>query len=179
MEPNEWTKNKKLVIKNNKLELLKEQVFMEEQTLIQSMNPYEQFDYFLSKLNYIRRKNAVNSLDFNVIIRVGDICFIDYGHSYQQEIGYMHFGLIVAQNRGKVLIVPITGSNTKTVHTFEEGNEHIVQLGKIEGMRKVCACYINDAKWLNSARIIDVKSHIPVDGELFKSIKNKIKESID
>ena len=27
-----------------------------------------------------------------VIVRVGDICYIDYGKAYQREIGYQHFG---------------------------------------------------------------------------------------
>lgn len=179
MEPKEWIQNKKLVLKNEKLELLKKQVVHEEQTVLNEMGASEQFDYLVSKLNYFRRKNALSCFEFNFIVRCGDICYIDYGHSYVQEIGYLHFGLVVSMNRGKALVVPITGSNTKTIQTFEQGSEHILLLGRIKGMRKVCACYLNDAKWMNTARIIDVKSHIPVNGELFQTIKRRIIEGID
>lgn len=177
MEPKEWIQNKRLVLKNGKMELLKEQVYIEEQTILNTMDQNEQFDYLVSKLNYFRRKNALNCLEFNVIVRCGDICFIDYGQSYVQEIGYLHFGLIVSMNRGKALVVPITGANTKTIHKDNDEMDHIFQLGRIKGMRKLCACYLNDAKWINTARIIDVKSHIPVYGELFQEIKKRIKEA--
>lgn len=53
-----------------------------------------------------------------------------------------------------------------------------MQLGKIEGMSKISACYLNDAKWINSSRIIDVKAHIPVDSALYLSIKQRIHEGI-
>lgn len=179
MEPKDWTQNRKLVLQNEKLEMLKKQVSIEEQTFLKQMDENEQFDYFVSKLNYFRRKNALSCLDFNVYIRIGDICYIDYGLSYIHEIGYLHFGLIVSMNRDKVLVVPITGSNTKTMRKIGDTDDHIVNLGKIEGMRKICACYINDAKWINTARIIDVKSRIPVRSKQFQDIKQRLKESID
>ena len=174
MEPKEWMMNKNIVLKNQKLEILKEQAEKEENNLLVSLSDNEIFDYMVSKLNYCRRKMMGSCQDFNVNIRCGDICFIDFGNSYLYEIGYLHFGLILSMQRGKVFVVPITGSNTKV-----SGNkEHIMQLGKIEGMSKISACYLNDAKWINSSRIIDVKAHIPVDSELYLSIKQRIHEGI-
>ncbi len=179
MEPKEWNQYRNLVLQNEKLELLKKQVYAEEQTFLEQMEINEQFDYYVSKLNYFRRKNALSCFEFNVFIRIGDICYIDYGLSYIHEIGYLHFGLIVSMNRDKVLVVPITGSNTKTMRKIGGKDEHIVQLGRIQGMRKMCACYINDAKWINTARIIDVKSRISVYSEQFQNIKQRLKECID
>ncbi|MGN1277647.1 MAG: hypothetical protein ACI4UK_11715, partial [Floccifex sp.] len=60
----------------------------------------------------------------------------------------------------------------------ENKKSHIMLLGKIEGLSKVSACYLNDAKWISSSRIIDVKAHIPVDDLLFLAIKQKIHEGI-
>ncbi|MDD7282192.1 hypothetical protein [Floccifex sp.] len=174
MEPKEWMMNKQTVLKNQKLELLKKQAEKEENELCNSLSENEVFDYMVSKLNYCRRKEVFSCQDLNVNIRCGDICYIDFGHSYLFEIGYLHFGLILSIQRGKVFVVPITGANSKVIY----GKDHIMQLGKIEGMSKVSACYLNDSKWINSSRIIDVKAHIPVDSPLFLAIKQRIHEGI-
>ena len=175
MEPKVWMQNKRLVLKNKKLELLKEQAFHEEQTLLNEMSPEEQFDYMISKMNYCRRKHALSCLEFNVLIDVGDICYIDYGNSYINETGYLHFGLILALNHGKAFVVPITGSNNRLM---EKDVEHVYKLGKVKGMKKICMCYLNDAKWINTSRIIDVKSHLPVLSKSFKEIKEKVIENM-
>ena len=38
---------------------------------------------------------------------------------------------------------------------------------------------INDAKWINTARIIDVKAHLRRDSELFCEIKDRVKNCLD
>ena len=101
MEPKEWMMNKRTVLENDELKILKEQTEKEEKELLANLNQNEVFDYMISKLNYCRRKQTLSCQDFNVNIRVGDICFIDFGNSYLYEIGYLHFGLILSINRGK------------------------------------------------------------------------------
>ena len=52
MEPKEWMMNKNIVLKNQKLEILKEQAEKEENNLLVSLSDNEIFDYMVSKLNY-------------------------------------------------------------------------------------------------------------------------------
>ena len=49
----------------------------------------------------------------------------------------------------------------------------------VAGMRKPSVLFINDAKWINTARIIDVKAHLDKDSELFKDIKERVKRCLD
>ncbi|MGM9948050.1 hypothetical protein [Floccifex sp.] len=178
MEPKEWMMNKHIVLKNEKIEILKQQAEKEEKELLDTLSNQEVYDYMVSKLNYCRRKNMNPGQGTNVDIRCGDICYIDFGLSYLYEIGYLHFGLILSIQKGKAFVVPITGSITKALYKKENKKSHMMLLGKIEGLSKVSACYLNDAKWINSSRIIDVKAHIPVDKPLFLAIKQRIHEGI-
>ena len=49
---------------------------------------------------------------------------------------------------------------------------------KLKGMNKNSVLFINDAKWINTARIIDVKSHLKVDSKKFSDIMNRVKDII-
>ena len=53
-----------------------------------------------------------------------------------------------------------------------------MRLGKIEGMNKESVLFLNDAKWINTARIIDVKAHIERNEELFINIKKRMMECL-
>ncbi|MCF0105171.1 MAG: hypothetical protein HUJ53_00250 [Holdemanella sp.] len=179
MEPKEWMQNKKTVLSNGKLDMLIEQVREEEDLLLLEMSKLEAYDYMVSKLNYLRRKNAGNCKEFNVMIRPGDICYIDFGQAYRCEIGYLHFGLILSIYNSKVFVVPLSGDMRKSSQYFGQAQkEHIFRIGRIPGLSKISSVYLNDAKWLNSARIIDVKAYISPDSDLFKEIKRRIMECI-
>ena len=54
-----------------------------------------------------------------------------------------------------------------------------MRLGKIRGMNKYSVLFINDAKWINTARIIDVKSHLDKNTNLFREIKERVKQCLD
>lgn len=54
-----------------------------------------------------------------------------------------------------------------------------MRLGKIKGMNKESVLFINDAKWINTARIIDIKAHLDKNSELFKDIKERVKDCLD
>ena len=55
-----------------------------------------------------------------------------------------------------------------------KGKRHLMRLGKLKGMNKNSVLFINDAKWINTARIIDVKAHLDRQGELFQEIKERV-----
>ena len=109
-------------------------------------------------------------------LTIGDICYIDYGMAYLWETGYQHFGLILSIRNGKAFVVPVSGS-TRALAGADK-RSHVMHLGMIEGMNKPSILYINDAKWINTARILDIKAHLDHKRQLFYDIKQNVREMI-
>lgn len=181
MEPKEWMKHKQQGMKYQMDELMKESQTLETH-MLQSLSASEEYDYLVSKMNFCQRKELNSSLDLGVRVHIGDICFVDYGLAYILEIGYLHFGLILAMQHGKAFIVPVSGNYRAYLQAYapdhKQGKRHLMRLGCIPGMNKVSVLYMNDAKWINTARIIDVKAHLDPREKLFQEIKGRIVELI-
>lgn len=133
----------------------------------------------ISEKNYRYRKKACSSEEMGVWIRVGDICYIDFGINYLNEAGFQHFGLITKIKNNKALVIPMT-SNEKTYQDSigEHAKEHLMPIGKINGMNRNSVLFLNDARFINTARVIDVKAHINVESKLFKKIRKRLYETI-
>lgn len=125
----------------------------------------------ISEKNYLDRCHASSCEEMGVRIRVGDICYIDYGMSYLNEAGFQHFGIIMKLVNGKAIVIPMT-SNTKTYKEAlrANGRNHLMPIGKVNGMNRDSVLFLNDVRSINTARIIDVKAHIPLGSELFQNI---------
>jgi hypothetical protein len=54
-----------------------------------------------------------------------------------------------------------------------DGLRHLMRLGKVEGLYRYSVLFLNDGKFINTARIIDIKGHIDPQGELFERIRNR------
>lgn len=137
----------------------------------------------ISAQNLRDRRNLVSCELLGVHIEIGDICFIDFGDAYLQEIGYQHFGLITAMYHGKAFVIPMSGNYNAYVQAYSKdnpnGKQHLMKLGKMKGMNKPSVLFINDAKWINTARIIDVKAHLDPKSELFIDIKDRVKKCLE
>lgn len=129
---------------------------------------------FISEQNLRERRNETSSLCHGVYIEVGDICYIDFGEAYINEIGYQHFAIIIAMFHNKAFVVPMSGNEASYEKAFDKGNpygrKHLMRLGEIKGLNKKSVLFLNDAKFINTARVIDVKAHICKDSPLFKEI---------
>ena len=140
--------------------------------------------HLISEVNYQERHQLLSCEQLGVNIRIGDICYVDFGRAYIQEAGFQHFGLIVAMYHGKAFVIPMT-SNPSTYaqgyHPIDNpnGKKHLLQIGLIPGLVRPSVLFMNDAKFINTARIIDVKAHIAVSSPLFSLIVNRIKECIN
>ena len=182
MKPNEWMQNKQEVLQQHKLCQLIRETGQWEQQMLRELNENEIYDYMVSKMNYCQRKQMISCSEMGVHIRIGDICYIDFGMSYLWETGYQHFGLILSMQNKKAFIVPISGNYQAYLKAWSkdhiEGKSHIMRLGCLPGMNKTSVLYINDAKWINTARIIDVKAHVNIHSQLFKDIKQRTIEMI-
>lgn len=133
----------------------------------------------ISEKNYSDRHKANSCEELGVWIKVGDICFIDYGKSYLNEAGFQHFGIIMKIKNNKALVIPMT-SNEKTYKEAlrANGKNHLMPIGKVEGMAKNSVLFLNDARFINTARIIDVKAHVHIQSELFINIQKRFHKTI-
>ncbi len=139
--------------------------------------------HLVSEANYIMRNQYKSCDQFGVRIKEGDICYIDFGQAYLNEAGFQHFGLITNITNGKVFVIPMT-SNPSTYHqAYDEiklpnGKKHLMQIGLIKGLNRDSVLFLNDCKYINSARIIDVKANIDTSSELYKNIQKRILECL-
>ncbi len=176
----DWVKTKFSDMTTEQLHDFFYDVEREEKALLAFMDRKEVYDYLLSKMNYCQRKTKRSNSE--VRIRKGDICYIDYGLSYICEVAYQHFGLILSLVHGKAFVVPMSGNQRALLMAKSkdnpQGKRHLMPLGCVEGLVKNSVLYMNDAKWINTSRIIDVKAHVEVESELFQEIHQRIVELI-
>lgn len=95
-------KKRKIIKQQNIHKKITSQARVAEEKLLSGLNENEVYDYMLSKLNFCQRKQMYSSLEAKVYIKVGDICFTDFGLAYLSEVGYQHFGLVLAMKHGKI-----------------------------------------------------------------------------
>lgn len=137
--------------------------------MLNNMPDKEAYAYLVSKLNLCDRKNASGCEEFGIHICEGDICFMDYGPAYLQESGYQHFGLILSICNHKAFIVPLS-SNAKA-YANAPNKVHLMRLGLVQGLNKRSVVFLNDARWINTSHIVDVKSHLETGSILFRQIR--------
>ena len=149
-----------------------------------SMCQKELKSHLISEVNWRERHQLLSCEQLGVNIRIGDICYVDFGRAYIQEAGFQHFGLIVAMYLGKAFVIPMTSNPSTYAQGYHpikipNGKRHLLQIGLIPGLVRPSVLFMNDAKFINTARIIDVKAHIAVTSPLFTLIINRIKECIN
>jgi len=149
-----------------------------------SMCQKELKGHLISEVNWRERHQLLSCEQLGVNIRVGDICYVDFGRAYIQEAGFQHFGLIVSMYHGKAFVIPMTSNPSTYAQGYHpihnpNGKKHLLQIGLIPGLVRPSVLFMNDAKFINTARIIDVKAHIAVSSDLFILILDRIKECIN
>ena len=149
-----------------------------------SMCQKELKGHLISEINYRERHQLLSCEQLGVNIRIGDICYVDFGRAYIQEAGFQHFGLIVSMYHGKAFVIPMTSNPSTYAQGYHpvdnpNGKRHLLQIGLIPGLVRPSVLFMNDAKFINTARIIDVKAHIAVTSTLFELILSRIKECIN
>ena len=135
----------------------------------------------ISEANWILRRNCECGEDVGIHAEAGDVVYLDYGQAYLNEMGYQHFGIIISMYRGKALIIPMTSNPYHYRNAYDpqenpEGKRHLMRLGKLEGMRKESVLYLNDLKYINTARIIRIMAHLDTGSELYTKICRRMLE---
>lgn len=139
--------------------------------------------YMLSHSNFLDRANLISCEQLSVRVCPGDICFIDFGCAYRNEAGYQHFGIILSIVHSKAFVVPMTSNPSTFAQAYDEtllpnGKRHLMRIGKQNGMNKESVLFLNDCKFINTSRIIEVKGHLDTEGVLFSCIREKVKECL-
>lgn len=135
--------------------------------------------YLVSDANWILRSQYTSCEQLGIDIKAGDICYIDYGQAYINETGFQHFGLVLSIYQKKAFVIPMT-SNELQYHTAYDifdnpnGKKHLMRLGRLKGMNKPSVLFLNDSKYINTARIIDVKAHLEISSPCYEKIKKRI-----
>lgn len=174
MEPKDWLKQKENLLASKQISRICAEAWDKEKQLLARLSPEEVFDYMISKLNFCARKQSYSYKDIlsGIHLQKGDICFIDFGQAYLMETGYLHFGLILAFKHHKAFVVPMTGK------AIRQSKSHLLILGEIPGLYKQSCLFLNDAKWINTARIIDIKGHVDPNSDQFQRIRKRVLECI-
>lgn len=129
----------------------------------------------ISGYNRFERSKYISSLDFDLRIKVGDIVFCDFGQAYLNEAGFQHFGLVLKIFSYKAFVIPMS-SNPMTVSKapnypgVKDPKDHLYFIGMPRGLNRPSVLFLNDAKFINTARIIEVKSYLDVSSEMFKEL---------
>lgn len=137
----------------------------------------------ISEANWHLRSQLFSAEEVGVQIAIGDICYIDFGQAYINEMGYQHFGLIMSMCRHKALVIPMTSNEAQYESAYDAtknpmGKIHLMRLGLVAGLVKPSVLFLNDMKYINTARVIDVKGHIDIHSSLFHQIQQRMLQMI-
>jgi hypothetical protein len=103
------------------------------------------------------------------------------GQQYLNEAGYQHFGLIMSICAKKALVIPMTSNASTYAKAYDpknnpRGKKNLMRIGKVEGLNKESVLFLNDIRYVNTARVIDIKAHIPTDSSLFVTAQKRMME---
>ena len=97
--------------------------YMDERRKVYGLVVPEQVDSALiSEANWITRSQYSSGQYLGVHVKVGDICYLDYGQAYLNEMGYQHFGLVLLMCNDKIFVVPMTGNKKNYMQAMSEDN---------------------------------------------------------
>lgn len=135
----------------------------------------------ISGLNRVKRIDYWSSLELNVRLKPGDICYFEYGQAFLNEAGYQHFGLVISIHKAKAFVIPMTSNTEMVEKALSEENRkenHLFYIGKLEGMHKPSVLFLNDCKFINTCRIISTTAHLPRKSKMFEDIRDSLKTII-
>jgi len=133
----------------------------------------------ISEANWVIRSRYQSGKDIGISVKPGDICYIEFGQSYLNEMGYQHFGLVVSVCAKKALVVPMTSNEATYQKAYDsiyhpQGKYHLMKIGLVNGLNKPSVLFLNDIRFINTARVIDIKAHIPVTAPMFKEVQKRM-----
>lgn len=161
-----------------------ETYFNDYRKYVMSLSSHLKRKECLSGTNRMLRRAMWSATEMQISISMGDICYIEYGQAFINEAGYQHFGLVIGMFNHKIFVVPMTSNremilSARNVATsLENQKEHLYYIGQLPGLNKPSVLFLNDAKFINSSRVISVNAQIDTDSVMFKEIRKYVMEMI-
>lgn len=149
--------------------------------LYQALTPQNAQSSMISEANWVERSRYFSGEEMGIFVEPGDICYMDFGQQYLNEAGYQHFGLVMSICSKKALVIPMTSNPSTYAKAYDpidnpQGKRNLMRIGKVEGLYKLSVLFLNDIRYVNTARVIDVKAHIPTDSQLFLTAQKRMME---
>lgn len=129
-----------------------------------------------SEALWILRSKCRSGDEVGVKVSCGDICWLDYGQTFNMEMGYQHFGLVAALCNRKALIIPLT-SNTSAYEKAADPDQryyYLMRIGQQPGLDRPSTLFLNDLRFINTARILEIRAHIDPESTLFRDIMRRV-----
>ena len=150
-------------------------------SVYEAMDPEHISRNLISEANWMVRSQCFSGEDLGIRVKRGDICFVDFGQVYLNESGYQHFALVMAMSNKKALVVPMTSNAVTYRKAYDaeenpDGSMHLMRLGRLKGLRKPSVLFLNDVKFVNTARIIEVIGNISPRSRLFHQVQDRLKD---
>ncbi len=162
---------------------IEDYLLYQRQTL-ENLSVAEAKHFLISAANEKYRRKMKSCRELGLWITPGDIVYADFGAAYLTEIGYQHLALVINVFAGKALVIPMTSNRINIAKAYDdrfnpEGSRHLMNIGIIPGLNRESVLFLNDIKFINTARVIDVKGHLERESELFERICTRIRECIE
>lgn len=159
---------------------LVDEILEEFRTTVLKRSEYEAIRLLLSTQNYIERSQWK---DASMPIYEGDLCFIDFGSAYQLEAGYQHLGLVLSISHRKLFVIPMSSNFSAYQSAFDSkdnpwGKKHLLRFKKSCGLKKDSILFLNDAKFINSTRVIEIIGHLSIHDKRYKQIQARVFETL-
>ena len=100
---------------------------------------------------------------------------------YLNEMGYQHFGLVMAISNRKAFVIPLTSNPVTYQKAYDpvenpRGKKNLMRIGLVDGLRKDSVLFLNDCRFINTARVINITTHIDPASDLFQEVEARLKE---
>lgn len=133
----------------------------------------------VSEANWIVRGHCSCGDEIGIQVSPGDICYMDFGQAYLHEMGFQHFGLIINIWLGKALVIPMTSNERTYANAWDRddnpyGRKNLMRIDHVAGLQKPSVLFLNDMRFVNTARVIDVTGHMDVRSDQFRSVEERI-----
>ena len=141
----------------------------------ETLSPDHVNNNIISETNWVMR----SQLDRGIRVEPGDICFFDFGQAYLNEVGYQHMGLVMSICARKALVIPMTSNEATFANAFDpednpDGARFLMRLGQPKGMNRPSVLFLNDIRYVNTARVIRKVSHIDATSEIFRTVQSRM-----
>ncbi|MBR0137352.1 MAG: type II toxin-antitoxin system PemK/MazF family toxin [Erysipelotrichaceae bacterium] len=168
--------------KAKQIPIIKESIedyLMYQRETLENLSVPEAKHFLISAENEKIRRKMRSCRELGFWIKPGDIVYADFGAAYLSEIGYQHPALVINVFSGKALVIPMTSNRVNIIKAYDdrfnpEGSRHLMNIGIVPGLNRESVLFLNDVKFINTARVIDIKGHMDTGSELFESICERI-----